>query len=100
MNSGIPVLAIYTYQCLFGVFQGFLFPGDFRVRSRRKPREKEPLRLRDLKGPKLRAVLEAREVLEDAHLLSAQRTGEATPGKGAWTKSGTPKSRVVTLEFQ
>jgi len=46
------------------------------ARAKRKPREKEPLRLRDLKGPKLRAVLEAREVLEDAHLLSAQRTGE------------------------
>ena len=41
------------------------------------------------------------EVLEDAHLLSAQRTGEATLGKGAWTKSGTlSKSRVVTIECQ
>lgn len=47
-----------------------------RATGARKKKAADPLRLRDLKGPKLRAVLEAREVLEDAHLLSAQRTGE------------------------
>jgi len=43
---------------------------------RKAPPPPEPLRLRDLKGQKLRALLEAREVLDDAHLLSAQQSGE------------------------
>merc|ERR1712139_1054 len=43
---------------------------------RKAPPPPEPLRLSDLKGQKLRALLEAREVLDDAHLLSAQQSGE------------------------
>jgi hypothetical protein len=43
---------------------------------KKAPQPPEPLRLRDLKGQKLRALLEAREVLDDAHLLSAQQSGE------------------------
>jgi hypothetical protein len=42
----------------------------------KKKTDVEPRRPHDIKGPKLKELLEAREVLEDAHLLSAQRSGE------------------------
>jgi hypothetical protein len=47
-----------------------------KATRRKAPAPPEPLRLKDLKGQKLRALLEAREVLDDAHLLSAQQRGE------------------------
>jgi hypothetical protein len=50
--------------------------GSGKKPSRRKAPPPEPLRLKDLKGLKLRALLEAREVLDDSHLLSAQQSGE------------------------